>query len=143
MEKLGEEFAGFAEEAVVEEVAIGGKLGPEVEGFGVTGSMRGETGGRLDGAGSADGEENGALVESGEDFVEMEWSFAKPADVGTDFSAAGTTRNFGGGFVEVGVCEGRAGARVATAFEEFAVHVTNAARSGLFVQVVHVLGAEE
>lgn len=80
----------------MEEEAIGGRLGTEVDGSGAAGSVGGETGGGLDGAGSADGEEDGAVVESGEDFVEVEWSFAEPADVGSDFSAAGAARNLGG-----------------------------------------------
>jgi hypothetical protein len=143
LEKLGEEFTGFAEEAVVEEVAIGGKLGAEVQSFGLTGSMGGETGGWLDGAGCADGEENAALVESGEDLVEMEWGFAEPADVGTDFSAAGTMRNFGVGFVEVSVFERRPRTGVAAALEEFSVHVEDTAGAGLLVEIVDILRAEK
>jgi len=127
----------------VEEVAIGRKFRAEVEGFGAAGGMGGKTGGGLDGARGADGEENSALVERGEDFVEMEGSFAEPADVRPDLSSAGAARDFDRGFIKVGVVEGCTGTGVATALEEFAVHVEDAAGAGLLVEIVDILRAEK
>lgn len=143
-EKVGEDFAGFAEEAMVKDAEVGGRLGTNVIGSGVAGSVGGKAGGGLDGAGSADGEEDGGVVESGEDFVEMKRSFAEPADVRADLSAAFVaTGNRGGLFVESRIVERWARTRVTAGFEEFAVHMDDMGRAGLFVEIVDILCAEE
>ena len=47
-----------------------------------------------------------------------------------------------GKLVGIRVVEGRLWARVAAAFEKFAVHVDDADRAGLFVEIIDILGAE-
>ena len=141
--EVGENFAGFAEEALMEETEIGGRFGADVMGFGVTRSVGRKAGGGFDSAGRADGKEDRAIVESGKDFAKLERSLAEPADVRANLSAAWTARNFGGGLVESCVFERRAGACVAAGFEELAVHVQDTRRAGLFVEIVDVLRAKE
>lgn len=107
----------------MKEAEIGGRLGAGVVGLRMASGMGSETGGGFDGAGSADGEEDGAVVEGAEDFIEVEGSFAEPADVRADLSAAFATRDGGGLFVELRIFKRRARARIAAGFEKFAVHV--------------------
>ena len=122
---------------------VGGLFGSDVEGFGVWPGVSREAGGGFDAAGSADGEEERRFIESGENAIEVERSFAKPADVRADFATAGARGKFARGFVEFDVVERRTGAGVAAAFEEFAVHVHDARGACLLVKVVDVLCAEE
>lgn len=105
--------------------------------------MSSEAGSGLDGAGSADGEEDLAIVESSKNAIEMKWSLAKPADVRPDFAAAGAQRKFGRGFVELRVVERRPRAGIAAAFEELSVHVNDVRGASLFVEIVDILRAEE
>lgn len=106
-------------------------------------SVRGETGGRFDGARSADGEKYSAAIECGKNALQVVGNFAEPADVRTNFSAAGTTRKFRSRFVEGSVFERWARARLTAALEEFAVHVVDALGAGFFVKVIDILRAEE
>ena len=93
-EQGGEEFASFTKDRFREEVPVRGRFGSDVDGFRTTEGVGGEAGGRLNGTGGPDGKEDGAIAEGGKDFVEMKRSFAKPADVRTDFPAARTAGNF-------------------------------------------------
>ena len=127
----------------MEQKVVGGLFGSDVEGFGVGPGVSREAGGGFDAAGSADGEEERRFIESGENAIKVERSFAKPADVRADFATAGARRKFARGFVEFDVVERRTGAGVAAAFEEFAVHVHDARGACLLVKVVDVLCAEE
>ena len=70
--------------------------------------VRSEAGGGFDGAGSANGEEDGAAVDGGKDAIEVERNFAEPADVWTDLGATGAARKFRGRYVEGSVVEGSA-----------------------------------
>lgn len=142
-EELREEFSRLAQKALVEKELVRRRLSPNIKGFGATPGVCGVTGGGLDGAGSADSNKNSALVHSGKTFVKLERSFAEPADVWADFSAARAARNFDRRFVEIDVGEGRKRAGVAAAFEEFAVHVKDAPGPGLLVEIIYVLGAEK
>ena len=105
--------------------------------------MRGEAGGRFDTAGSPDGQEERRFIESGEDAIEVERGFSKPADVRANFASAGAERKFAWGFVELYVFERQAGAGVAAALEEFAVHVNYALGTSLLMEIVDVLRAQE
>src|ERR1039458_3540204 len=87
--------------------------------------------------------EDRAFVQSGEDAIQVERQFAEPADVRSNATSAVAPGNLGGWFVDIGVAERGSAACVATAFEEFAVHVDDALRSSLLVKVIHILGAEE
>jgi hypothetical protein len=58
-------------------------------------------------------------------------------------TAALTVWNFRWRLIDVVVLERRAAAYVASALEEFPVHMDDIVRSRLLVQVVHVLRAEE
>lgn len=143
-EEVGEDFAGFAQQAVVKEPQVHGGFGADVTGFGVAASMCRKACGRLDGAGSADGEEDGAVVESGVNFVHIVGNFAEPADVRTNLSATFATWESGGRLVvELSVFKGRAGTGIAAGFEEFAVHVNHAGGTAALVKVVDILGAKE
>src|SRR6516164_2754892 len=122
---------------------IRGSFGPDIEGFSVRSGAGCEAGSGFDTAGSADGEEEHRLIESGKNAIEVERGFAEPADVRADFAAARARREFAWGFVELSVVERGTGAGVAAAFEEFAVHVHDARGACLLVKVVDVLCAEE
>lgn len=142
-EKGGENFAGFSEEGLVEEVPVSGRFGADVKRFGATLGVCGKTCRGLDGAGSADGKKNSAVIESEKNTIEFEGSFPEPADVRADGSATGAARKFEGRLVEGRIVERRAGAGIATALEKFTMHVNDAAGAGLLVEIVDVLGAEE
>ena len=105
--------------------------------------MSREAGSGLDTAGSADGKEERRFFECGKNAFEVEWGFAKPADVRANSAAAGAERKFAWRFVELRVLERRTGAGVAAAFEQFAMHVNDAGGAGLFVEMIDVLGAEK
>src|SRR5215469_13298381 len=105
--------------------------------------MSRKAGSGLDTAGSADGQEERGLIEGRENAFEVEWGFAKPADVRANSAAAGAERKLGWRFVELRVLERRTGAGVAAAFEQFAMHVNDASGSGLLVEMIDVLGAEK
>ena len=105
--------------------------------------MSSEAGSRLDGAGSANGQEHRRIVESSKNEIEMKWSLAKPADVRPDFAVAGAQRKFGRGFVELRVVKRPPRTGIAAAFEELSVHVNDARGASLFVEIVDILRAEE
>jgi hypothetical protein len=142
-EERGEKLASFAEEGFVEEGLVGGKLGTDVDGLGMGLRVGRETGGGLDGAGCADGQEDRATVEGGKDAIEFEGSFSEPTNVWTDLATAGATGKLSRRFVEGKVFERGKKAGVAATFEKFAVHVEDALRASLFMEIVDVLGAEE
>ena len=87
-EESGEDFAGFAGEGLVEDVAIGWGLGADVVSFGVARGVSGKAGGGFDGAGSADGEEDRATIECRVDVIEIVRHFTEPANVRADLCAA-------------------------------------------------------
>jgi hypothetical protein len=87
-EESREKFAGFSEDAIVEDGAVCGSFRADIESSGASGDLGNETSGGFDGAGSTDGQEHGALAERVENAVEIEGSFAKPADVRTNECAA-------------------------------------------------------
>ncbi len=60
-----------------------------------------------------------------------------------NLAAALTEGDFGGAFVELKVCKRGSAAGIATALEEFSVHVEDISRSRQFVKIVNVLGAQE
>jgi len=128
---------------VVKAAEIGGRLEADVVGFGTAGGLGSETGGGFNRAGRADGQKDGAVIESEQDFVEVEGSFAEPADVRADLAAAFAARDRGRLLVELHVVERRAGARVAARFEKFTMHVDDAARACLFLKIVDILGTDE
>jgi hypothetical protein len=68
---------------------------------------------------------------------------AVPADVRANSTAAPTLGRFGWRIVEIRVVKRRAVATVATAFEEFSVHVDDSPRTRLLVKAVYVLGADK
>lgn len=118
-------------------------LGTYIEGSGAPSHVAGKTGGRLNAAGGADSDEDGTIIECAKNLIEIERSLTKPADVRADFAPAGAAWNLAGRFVKRGVRERREGTGVATALEEFTVHVENALRARLLVKIVDVLRAEK
>lgn len=128
---------------MVKDAKIGGRLRADVISSGAACSVSGKVGGGLDGPGSADGEEERSAVEGRENLLEVKGSFAEPADVRANLAAALAAGNAVGLFVELRVFEGREGARVAAGFKKFAVHMDDARRARLFVEIVDVLRAEE
>jgi len=105
--------------------------------------MADETGRWFDDARSSHRDKHGARINRPKNLIHVIGHFAEPTDVRTNPAAACAPGNLRRRFISVGVIEGRAPASVAAAFEKFAVHVDNAARSGLLVEVVHVLRAEK
>jgi hypothetical protein len=108
-----------------------------------TANMRHEARGRLDHARRAHSHEHSAFVQSAEDAIQLERYFAKPADVWTNPAAALALGKLCRGIVGVCVAERQSAARVAAALEKLAVHVDDALRACLLVQIVYILGAEE
>ena len=99
--------------------------------------------GWLDHARRAHSHEDRAFIEGTEDAIQLERHLAEPTDVRANPTAAVAPAKLGWRIVGVRVEERRSAACVTAAFEQFAVHVNDALRPGLLVQVVHVLGAEE
>src|SRR5262245_47115904 len=99
--------------------------------------------GWLDHARRADGHEHRAFVQGAEDAIQFERHLAKPADVWANSAAAFAAWKLASRVVGVRVSKRRAAACVAAAAEEFAMHVDDALRSCLLMQVVHVLGAQK
>src|SRR5512143_1418499 len=102
-----------------------------------------ETGGGFDHARCSDGCEDGTRIKSGEDAVEFVGHLPEPADVRPDSASARTARDFRGRFVAGFIRKRRTAARIAPGLKELSVHVQNAFRSGLFVEIVDVLSAEK
>src|SRR5215469_11906841 len=88
-------------ESIAEQKVVGGLFGSDIKGFGVWPGVSREAGGGFDAPGSADGEEERRFIEGGENAIELERSFAKPADVRADFATAGARGKFARGFVEL------------------------------------------
>ena len=141
--KAGQKLPRFAKEALVKQGAVGRGFGTYIDSSSAAGNMGGKTCGGLDAAGGADSDEDGTLVECAKNLLEFKRSFAEPADVRADFASAGAAWNFAGRFVKRGVRERREGTGVATALEEFAVHVENAPRARPLVKIVDVLRAQK
>jgi len=136
-------LAGFAKETLPEDAEVDRRFRADIVRFGVTGGVCRETGGRFDGAGSANGKEGRAMVEGGVDLVEIIRDFTKPANVWANLRAAIATGNGGGRLVELRVVKGRTGTGFAARFEKFAVHMDRTGRAGQFMEIVDVLRAEE
>jgi len=79
--------------------------------------------GWLDHARCAHSHEDRAFVQCVEDAIQLERHFAEPADVRSNATSAVAPGNLGGWFVDIGVAERCAAARIAAALKEFAVHV--------------------
>src|SRR5579864_5959725 len=77
------------------------------------------------------------------DAIQLKRHFSKPADVRSNPAAALAARNLHGRIVSIRIVECRPAAPIATAFEKFTVHVHDALRSSLLMQVVYILSAEE
>ncbi len=84
-----------------------------------------------------------AFVQCFVDSIQLKRDFAEPANVRANPSAAVATRKLGWESIGVCVAERRSVAGVAAALEKLAVHVDDALRSCLLVQVVNILGADE
>src|ERR1700757_668448 len=93
----------------------------------------------LDHSRCADSHEDRAFVQFAGDAIQLERHFAKPADVRSNATSAVAAEKLGWRIVGGGVVKWRAGASIAAAFKQFAVHVDDAYRSCLLVQVVDVL----
>ena len=102
-----------------------------------------QAGRRLDSTGSSYGHEEGARIECLKNQVQVVGHFAEPADVGPNLPAAMAARKVGRQLVGLLVVKWFAIAAIATAFEQFAVHVNHVLGTSLFVQAVHILRAEK
>ena len=90
-EENGEKFAGFPEDAMIKDGTVCRSFRADIEGSGASGDLGNETCRGLNNTRSADRREQGTLAKRFENAVEMEGSFAEPADVRTNKSAARTT----------------------------------------------------
>lgn len=142
-EEIRKHFAGFTPVAIGESKIIGGLFGSDIDGAGAAANSGDEAGSGFDEAGSADSDEESAVVKRLIDFWDIVGHFAKPTDVWTDLSAAVAARDRARRIVGGGILEGSSVAAIAATFEEFAVHMDHAARAGLFMQIVYVLRAKE
>jgi len=108
-----------------------------------TSNVSHETGGGFDHARRAHGDEILTFVQRTEDAIQFERNLAKPADVRANPTATLAPGKLRWRIVGGRVVKWRSVASIAAAFEQFAVHVDDAHRPCLLVQVVYVLGAEE
>ena len=115
-EESREKFAGFSEDAIVEDGAVCGSFRADIESFGARRDLRDETGGGLNGARSANGDKHAAIAESFKNAIEMEWRFTEPANVRANHSPAFAQRESCGRFINTGVVEWRFVAGIAAAF---------------------------
>jgi hypothetical protein len=106
-------------------------------------NMRNEARRWLHNARCADSHEDRAFVQRVEDAIQVERHFAEPTDVRANPSSALASGKLRWRIVGRRVVKWRSGASVAAALEKFAVHVDDANRPCLLVQIIHVLGAEE
>src|SRR5215471_3036230 len=90
-EEYGENVAGFPENAIIKNGTVCRSFRADIEGSGASGDLRNETCRGLNNTRSADRREQGTLAERFENEVEMEGSFAEPADVRANECAARTT----------------------------------------------------
>ena len=90
-EESGEKFAGLPEDAIIKDGSVCRSFRADIEGSGATRDLGNETCRGLNNTRSANRREQGTLAERFENVVEMEWSFAEPADVRTNERAARTT----------------------------------------------------
>lgn len=90
-------------------------------------------------AGSADGDEEGSHTESGFDFIEIFWDFAKPNNVGShaavSLAVPADFRN-----LDIAGAIGPSFTPGALLAEELPVHVEDILRATPFVEVIDVLG---
>lgn len=114
-----------------------------IDGSGATTHMRDKAGGWLDHSRCTDSHEDRAFVQCAEDAIQLERHFAEPTDVWANPTAAFAPGKLDWRIVGVGVTKWRSAAPIATALEEFAVHMDDALRPCLLVKIVHILGAEE
>lgn len=142
-EQVWQDFGSSPLNTFVEGQRIGRFFRPHVVGAGASTNVRDETGGRFHDTGRSHRGEKGAAIQLRKDAVQIVRYFPKPADVRTDSAPAFAARYLRRRLVPGVIGEWRSPAGVTAALEKLAVHVKNAARSGLFVQVVHVLRAEE
>ena len=105
---------------------VRGRFRPDVKRSGVTPGVSSKAGSRFDVAGSSDGQEDRAFLESRKNAFELERRLAEPADVRTDFAATRAQRKFRRRLVKFCVVERRSRAALAPAFEQFTVHVHDA-----------------
>ena len=145
LEKAREDFASFAFDYLGEGVGVERRLGADVDG---TGSLLpgpvDETGGGVDGAGGADDEHQGGVVDLSADAVHLVGNLTEEDDVGTESASAGAATYIGEARVKRVVFDRRpAAVALAVSLHEFAVHVEKAEGAGAFVEVVDVLRAEE
>ena len=92
LEQFTQNFAGLSQNAIIKNRAVCGSFRPHIERPGASGDLRHKTGGGLNRAGSADGDEHGAFAERFKNALPMERCFAKPADVRTNQRAARAAR---------------------------------------------------
>ena len=95
-EERREKFAGVSKDALVEDGAACRSFRANIEGSGPSRDLGNETCRGFNRTRSADRREQGTLAERFELVVEMEGSFAEPADVRTNECAARTTRQIRG-----------------------------------------------
>lgn len=129
--------------AFAEGASIGWLLRPDIDRSGPPLNVRDEASGWLDHARGTYCQEHRAFIESTENPIQLERHFAEPTDVGANPAATFALRQLRRRFIRILVFKWRAATGVAATLEELAVHVNDALRSCLFVQVVYVLGAEK
>jgi hypothetical protein len=129
--------------ALCERRCVRGFLCPHVDRSRTTTDLSDKAGGWLHHARCADSHEDRAFAQCAEDAIQLERRFAEPADVRSNATSAVAPGKLGWKIVGGRVVKWRSGASIAAAFKQFAVHVDDAHRPCLLVQVVYVLGAEE
>src|ERR1017187_7804498 len=125
--------------------SVEGPFGANVDGAGAGGACpMDEVRRRIDRSGRADDEHQGCAIDLAPDAIHLEGNLSEEDDVRAEARAAGAARHLVQGAVDGVVFDGRTAAFLLTAgLGQFAVHMDQALRSGAFVEIVDVLGAEE
>lgn len=145
LEEAGHDLASFAFYNLCERRSVEGRLGADVDGTcAVLPRPVDEVGGRVDRARGADDQHQGGFGDLCVDAIHFQRNLTKEDDVRAQASSAGAAGYFGKALVDAAVGDGRAAAlTLAAGHVKRAVHVDEALRAGLFMQVVDILGTKE
>jgi hypothetical protein len=145
VEEVREDFAGFAFDYLREGMGVERGLGAYVNSAGsILFCPVDETGGGVDGAGSADDKHQGCFVDLFADAVHLVGNFSEEDDVGAEAASATAATYFREAGVEGVIWNGRlAAVALAMGLVELAMHVEEVDGAGALVEVVHILRAEE
>ena len=124
-EQVRQSLSSLPQMTFRERGCIGGFFRPHINRPCPTSDVRNEAGSGFHYARGSDSHKSRTFIQCGENPVQFERHFAKPADVRANPSAALAPGNLGRRLVNIPVLEGWSAASIAAALEQFPVHVDN------------------